>query len=149
MPSHYVIVQLDGVQPLRLRASHASVPGQIHTDPQVQRAQPDGIDARYLGQDAVEIVDAFEGLDLDHDGGGVIEVSVDAERVCGVVAYVRDTREEPEGRSGAGASGVGAEFRGGEYVLCLGDGVDLGDNNGGASVEGVPDSGVVVAGDAK
>lgn len=77
----------------------------------------------------------------------VVQVFIDA--LCCVDGYVGNARDEAEGRSGARAIVLGAEFGGGDDVAGFGDGVDLGDDDRGTDVEGEADGGVVVAGNAR
>ena len=50
---------------------------EAHGDTGVERAEPDGIDVLDLREYGVEVVDAFHGLDLDHDSRLVVQVFVD------------------------------------------------------------------------
>ena len=100
-----------------------------------------------MSEDVVEVVDGLEGLDLDHDDGLAVDVFVDGGG--GVRGDVGDALDEAEGGRGARAAAFGAEFGRRDGVAGFGDGVDLGDDDGGAGVEGEADGGVVVAGDAE
>ncbi|KAL9122806.1 MAG: hypothetical protein Q9187_000635, partial [Circinaria calcarea] len=73
-------------------------------------SEPDSVDVGDLGEDGVEVVNGFEGLDLDHDGGLLVEVLVDG--FGSVEAGVCEAGDEAEGGSGAGAALLAAEFGG-------------------------------------
>lgn len=60
---------------------------------------------------------------------------------------VGEPRNESERGGRAGPSDSSPIFGGGDNVAGLGDGIDLGNHNGGTSIEGIADGGVVVAGD--
>lgn len=63
--------QGNGLQPLRLRAAH---PAETHADSGIERTEPDAVNVfSALGQDSIEVVDTFQGLDLDDDSRLVVD----------------------------------------------------------------------------
>lgn len=138
------IDRLHDLEELGLLAPEAR---QAHADAAVQRAEPHGVDVlAALGQDGVQVVHRLLGLDLDDDGGLLVQVL--PERQLGLDGRVGDAREPAAGWGGAGAVDFLAEFGGRDDVFCVFDRLDLRDHDAGAGVEGVADVGVVVAADS-
>ena len=119
---------------------------EVHAGADVEGAEPDGVDVADLGEDGVEVVDALDGFDLDHDGGLAVQVLVRG--FLGVAGRRGEAGDEAEGRGGAGAAVLGAVLGGGDGVLRFRDGVHLWDDDRGAGVEGEADCGVVVTWDS-
>lgn len=67
--------QCNGLQPLGFHPANSS---ETHADSGIERAQPDAVDVlATFGQDGVEVLDTFQGLNLDYDSCLVVDAFVE------------------------------------------------------------------------
>lgn len=82
--------------PLGLWTTHTAVGWKAHADAHVKASDPDGINFRALGQDGIKVIEALERLDLDHDGGLIVDALPDVAVLLRIHADICETRDEAE-----------------------------------------------------